>query len=72
MRREENVRALVVRLADAVEAVCDGDRAVALGIVDTIRAELNKSAIECGRCGRRFRWPGELDAHLVRDHSAVT
>lgn len=59
--------AAMVRVREAIE---DGDRELALAIVDGLLRELrsgrghSRVGVECAECGRWFRWPGLRDVHL--------
>lgn len=56
----------LVRALDALE---DGDSGFAADLLRSVTSAgpacLGKSdRIRCDGCGRRFRWPGELDDHI--------
>lgn len=54
------------------EALDDGDIAYAKAIVTSALSD-NPDRVHACSCGVRFRWPGELEAHLMLhdDHWAV-
>ena len=55
---------LAARIVAAREAVEDGDRDYALAILLDLERELARPVARCRcECGRRFEWPGLLEAY---------
>jgi hypothetical protein len=58
-----NVLARVIAIREAFD---DGDDLFARQLLRDLEHELAFRPHVCATCGRRFRWPGELQDHIDR------
>jgi hypothetical protein len=61
-------RDILARIVHAREALEDGDEQLARTLLEGLLNEPSVPARRCGLCGLRFRFPGDLDAHIRVSH----